>query len=145
MANEKRPCDQFCSWNDPSDGCIIPAYAICPMSNTAPDGSGWGNVRANEKRLIDPNALLEEIQFRRPVIDTETKIVADCVEIARKAIVNAPTVDAEPVKHEHWVIKYIKNSKYKYCFCSGCETMGSPEWKRCPVCEAKMGVDGDGV
>ena len=49
------------------------------------------------KRLIDANALLEEIQFRRPVIDTETKIVADCVEIARKAIVNAPTVDAVEV------------------------------------------------
>ena len=48
-------------------------------------------------RLIDANALLEEIQFRRPVIDTETKIVADCVGIARKAIVNAPTVDAVEV------------------------------------------------
>ena len=65
----------------------------------------------NEKRLIDANALLEEIQFRRPVIDTETKIVADCVEIARKAIVNAPTVDAVEVVRkrvrgyeEHYVV-----------------------------------------
>ena len=57
---------------------------------------------ANEKRLIDANALLEKIQFRRPIIDTETKIVSDCVRIARETIVNAPTVDAvEVVRCKH--------------------------------------------
>ena len=28
-------CNQICRWNDTSDGCIKPAYAICPMSNMA--------------------------------------------------------------------------------------------------------------
>ena len=28
-------CNQICRWNDPSDGCIKPAYAICRMSNIA--------------------------------------------------------------------------------------------------------------
>ena len=50
-----------------------------------------------DMRLIDANALLEKIVFRRPVTDFATKIVADCVEIARKDIVNAPTVDAVEV------------------------------------------------
>lgn len=57
-------------------------------------------------------------------------------------VFSAPTVDAVSVVHGRWVIKYIKNSKYHYCFCSECETMGSPKWRCCPVCEAKM--DGDG-
>lgn len=46
-------------------------------------------------------------------------------------------------KRGHWVIKYIKNSNYKYCYCSECLTMGSPQWKRCPVCEAKMRGDNE--
>ena len=79
---------------------------------------------ANEKRLIDANALLEEIQFRRPVIDTETKIVADCVAIARKAIVNAPTVDAVEVVRckdcKHYV-QFLQDSKECRCtIFSGC-------------------------
>ena len=28
-------CNQICRWNDPSDGCIKPIYAICRMSNIA--------------------------------------------------------------------------------------------------------------
>ena len=43
-------------------------------------------------------------------------------------------------KHGHWIIKQIKNSKYRYCFCSECLTTGTVTWKRCPVCEAKMDV-----
>ena len=73
----------------------------------------------NEKRLIDANALLEEIQFRRPVIDVETKIVADCVEIARKAIVNAPTVDAVEVVRckdcKHWRDDILRDDEMKCC------------------------------
>lgn len=38
----------------------------------------------------------------------------------------------------HWVIKNIKNSEYKYCFCSECLSVGSPRWNVCPLCETKM-------
>lgn len=51
MENEKWNCNQICRWNDPSDGCIKPTYATCPMANTEPDASGWEQV--NEKRLIE--------------------------------------------------------------------------------------------
>ena len=44
-------------------------------------------------------------------------------------------------KHGHWIIR--KNGKGRSAIvwveCSECLTSGgSPEWKRCPVCEAKM-------
>lgn len=45
----------------------------------------------------------------------------------------APAIDAEPVKHGRWL-----QPKPGECFCSECQTNGSPQWKRCPVCEAKM-------
>ena len=102
----------------------------------------------NEKRLIDANALLEEIQFRRPVIDTETKIVADCVEIARKAIVNAPTVDAVEVVHGRWIVEVDGNFRNVKCSTCGkdyaCHTgmLQLQNLNYCPHCGAKM--DGDG-
>ena len=40
--------------------------------------------------------------------------------------------DVEEVKHGEW-IKSVLNA-----YCSECKTEGSPQWKRCPVCEAKM-------
>jgi Zn finger protein HypA/HybF involved in hydrogenase expression len=103
---------------------------------------------ANE-RLIDANALLEKIQFRRPIIDTETKIVSDCVRIARETIVNAPTVDAVEVVHGEWL---AEKDEYEICAtdftCSNCkETFCSSEYsdedflalmKYCPNCGAKM-------
>ena len=29
------------------------------------------------------------------------------------------------------------------CVCSECDTIGSPLWKRCPICEAKMYKEAD--
>lgn len=38
--------------------------------------------------------------------------------------------------HGHWV-KYIFFGHDQFV-CSECQTIGLPQWKRCPVCEAKM-------
>ena len=60
---------------------------------------------ANEKRLIDANALMEKIQFRLPITNDVNRIINKCVLITRKAIVEAPTVDAVEVvrcKDCHW-------------------------------------------
>lgn len=61
-----------------------------------------------------------------------------CLQMIR--IVNSvPAVEVEPVRQEHWIVKQHSKSLGDYtCFCSGCKTEGSPIWKRCPVCEAKM-------
>ena len=55
---------------------------------------------------------------------------------------DANTVDAEPVVHGHWVkYNFLGHEQF---VCSECQTLGSPQWKRCPVCEAKMDGDGNG-
>ena len=85
---------------------------------------------ANEKRLIDANALIKnwDIQI---VIGAGDNICIDIADIAK-----APTVDAEPVVHGHWVkYNFLGHDQFA---CSECQTLGSPQWKRCPVCEAKM-------
>ena len=61
----------------------------------------------------------------------------DATELAYKRGYEDGKRDA--AKYGHWVVKHIKNSNYRYCFCSECQTMGTITWKRCPVCEAKMG------
>ena len=47
-----------------------------------------------------------------------------------------PAADVEPVKRGRWVHKVLLGEQA--WFCSECKTIGSPQWKRCPVCEAKM-------
>lgn len=37
-------------------------------------------------------------------------------------------------KYGHWIPRHGG----EWVDCSECGTMGSPHWKRCPVCEAKM-------
>ena len=44
--------------------------------------------------------------------------------------------DVEQVRHGRWVHKILLGEQA--WFCSECKTIGSPTWKRCPVCEAKM-------
>ena len=90
---------------------------------------------ANEKRLIEANALKGDFMFLRKMW-SGNEIMA--------AIDEAPIVDAEPVVHGHWV-KYNFLGHEQWA-CSECQTLGSPQWKRCPVCEAKMdGGNEDGV
>ena len=52
---------------------------------------------ANKKRLIDANALLEKVQFRSPIDNKNAEVIAGCVDITRRLIENAPTVDAVEV------------------------------------------------
>lgn len=53
----------------------------------------------------------------------------------------APAADVAPVVHGRWILK--KNYHHGHyidtdCFCSECNTLGSPQWKGCPVCLARM-------
>lgn len=51
-----------------------------------------------------------------------------------------------PVKRGHWIVHTIGKGQNMrvWAECSVCRVTGSSQWKRCPVCEAKMGGDGDG-
>lgn len=44
--------------------------------------------------------------------------------------------EIEPVRYGRWIRRKF-NGTAMY-FCSECQLLGSPQWKRCPVCETKM-------
>lgn len=104
---------------------------------------------ANENRLIDANALIKHMKDLPTryedgggswlCLDGYPKGMFDPEDVI-SSIENAPTVDAEPVVHGRWVAKetMIRSPFAENYYCSECQTEGSPQWKRCPVCEAKM-------
>lgn len=79
--------------------------------------------------LIDRNALLESNMYGNTAPITHRTYAENLIQ-------KAPSVDAEPVVHGYWVKhKFLGHGKW---VCSECQMLGSPQWKRCPVCEAKM-------
>ena len=46
-------------------------------------------------------------------------------------------------KRGHWITHFtgIGQNLRIWAECSECRVTGSPEWKRCPVCEAKMHLE----
>ena len=101
MANEKLACNQMCRWNNPSDGCVKPTHATCPLSNSEPDASGWGQVQEDKKRLIDANALMLRVdESKRYNPHHDGKLIANHRnehDHFFKLIYTAPTVDAVEV------------------------------------------------
>lgn len=96
-------------------------------------------------RLIDGDALADSLRESKnklkEILDDERcemeyRICEGQMNTFIEAILRVnetPTIDAEPVIHGWW----IPFSDHMWA-CSNCRVMGSPQWKRCPVCEAKM-------
>lgn len=81
---------------------------------------------------------IDRMKVRIAIIDT--KWICDQDEdVAYDMIDSIPAADVEEVKHGFWVPQILLGERVWDC--SECKTLGSPHWKRCPVCEAKM----DGV
>ena len=55
---------------------------------------------------------------------------------------HAPAADVAPVVHGRWV--RTDKGPLSLWHCSECKTLGSPQWKGCPVCLARMDGDCDG-
>lgn len=72
-------------------------------------------------RLIDADTLPVKFWFGR------------FFGVAEIDIVNAPTVDAEPVKHGHWC-----NTWDTFIKCSECGRFTGGKYNYCPFCGAKM-------
>ena len=70
-----------------------------------------------EQRLIDANAVLELVQFRLPIDNQNAEVIAGCVDITRRLIEKAPTVDAVEVVRcrdcKHWQ----EHDGEMYCGC----------------------------
>ena len=90
-------------------------------------------------RLIDADELIER-SYRERLENRE--LIAQMIE-------SAPTVDAEPVRHGHWIegnnFHWYSNS----CSCCGytrttdIKSNGWNQWKYCPNCGAKMDEEGE--
>lgn len=64
----------------------------------------------------------------------------DCLMNENRCI--NPAADVAPVRHGRWIVR--NKGMNNWVDCSECGTIGSPHWKCCPVCEAKMdGADHD--
>lgn len=86
-------------------------------------------------RLIDADALEISTEF-----SDDGEYSWDIVPAFR--ILEAPTIDAVPVVHGRWIVRH--KGMNNWVDCSECGTVGSPHWKGCPVCLAKMDGDGNG-
>lgn len=49
---------------------------------------------------------------------------------------NLPAADVAEVKHGEWIPQVVLGDRAWDC--SECKTLGSPQWKWCPVCGALM-------
>lgn len=63
-------------------------------------------------------------------------VARDAIERATKVLESLPAPDVEPVRRGRWLPQILNGTRIWDC--SECKTIGNPEWKRCPVCEAKM-------
>jgi len=99
-------------------------------------------------RLIDANALKRDmgcataVKYGNKTAEQQHNSYSTLMmyEIANY-IDDAPSVEVngEPVIHSVW-LKHESVQKTSWYECANCNTIGSPRWKRCPVCEAKMEV-----
>ncbi len=111
---------------------------------------------ANEKRLIDANALCEFFQERyeylrnasetplpsgNVLVDTEIQVGAIIAKEFLDKAKDAPTVDAVEVVHGQW-ISYLDGENImpeRYYRCNMCGSRGHDiRWHYCPSCGAKM-------
>ena len=92
-------------------------------------------------KYIDREALIEWLK-RIPLIDLSDGrglcrvIMEDDFKKAIKKMPKGIIDDVEPVKRGRWLPQIVLGARVWEC--SECKTIGSPTWKRCPVCEAKM-------
>lgn len=63
---------------------------------------------------------------------------ADAITMKGLEILNRfPATEVEAIHDGHWIPRHSGLSE-NWVDCSECGTVGSPFWRRCPVCEAKM-------
>ena len=113
-----------------------------------------------EVRLIDANALIKDIvesirladEWEKEAREKKDKHGIKCAIDTRRSLLamisrvkEAPTVEAEPVRHGRWVVRGQE------IYCSECDTeslynpFGASKFSRlCPNCGAQMDMKDDG-
>lgn len=95
-------------------------------------------------RAIDADELMSVPNVNKVTEYDEAGWGVSYLAVSVDTIKAAPTLKVEPVTYGTWIqdksmaIKYPHNRVLIPVVCSECKTAGSPQWKRCPVCEVKM-------
>lgn len=88
------------------------------------------------QKLIEVSALLEEIAHGKS--KPEICDGADQVDWMERCIENAPSIDAQPIRHGKWTFAFMDETYGEVYVCSHCAEIGYPEARYCPNCGAKM-------
>lgn len=112
-----------------------------------PENEAHWKVPIWDARMFDvlmdltPDADVVPMDYHERCMQLEIQKRIDAEKTAREIKENY-----EPVKRGRWIpdersMIIAARSNGRTCvilMCSECKTSGSPMWKRCPVCEAKM-------
>lgn len=83
---------------------------------------------------------MDDLYLDTPALRTDFLING---QAAHHTVLMSPTalqeLGYERVKHGRWLPQILLGTRVWDC--SECKTIGSPQWKRCPVCEAKMDLE----
>ena len=93
-------------------------------------------------RLIDADALVEKEYWHseHPSVDDLFAEGVDAVDVSD--IDNAPTIEAEPVRHGYWMCGDYYDIGDVCSECDWDSGMVNPTLRYCPNCGAKMDLDG---
>ena len=96
-------------------------------------------------RPIDADALIEDLRYDREYrwygSAAYKKLYIDKSLYAEHRIEKAPTIDAEPVRHGHWIKVLGGNGLVSTIRCSECDNCDNPSYipgNYCWFCGAKM-------
>jgi hypothetical protein len=94
-------------------------------------------------RLIDADALLPGFVVCKVTEYDESGCGMSYKAVPVKAIENAPTIDAEPVRHGRWNYADVRKSfgVLHGVKCSECGVEGVSSYNYCPSCGAKMDLE----
>ena len=97
-------------------------------------------------RLIDADALREHFkEHEKAARNYRAFESADSWGGAVHDVEDAPTIDAEPVRHGQWIVAIVNNTPHFKC--SECNKYIEAEWTAnfdyvfCPNCGAKMDLE----
>lgn len=93
-------------------------------------------------RLIDADALIEKAYWHgeHPTVDHLFAEGVDAVDVSD--IDNAPTIEAEPVRHGYWMCGDYYDIGDVCSECDWDSGMVNPTLRYCPNCGAKMDLEG---
>ena len=68
---------------------------------------------------------------------------AEILDNAICAVMDLPGMipETECAPEARWIMRRDEGQGVTWWECSACDTLGAPDWKRCPQCEARMRLE----